>query len=733
MSNTNSHRRQISIRTKLLVYILFTAILIFVATLTYIIINTNNIAIEDAHKFVNATAHEYANKVKAELDSDIATCRTLTNAFSGFKDIDKEQRVVIYNQIMKDILINNPQFYAIWTSWELKAIDPNFKEENGRERFTYYREGNEQIYQEETLEIGEKNLGGIYYDLKNNPRELLTEPYVYSYTSENTNQILESSIAIPLMDNDEFIGLTGADIELDRFHKIIENIMPFEGSYAILVSADGIIISHPDGGLENTSILDTELMNSDNIRLRELFKEGKAFSFNNMVEGTQEVFVSFAPFNPGASSDIWYVIITVPSDVILARADRTFAISVLVGLIGIILLAMIVWFIARAITTPLIKTTGILKQLSTGDVEHLEVLEINTNDELSEMANALKTLSNSLRLNAEFAIKIGEDKLYEVYQPLSNKDLLGNALIKMRENLLELRTTNKKNQWMQTSIVRISELLQGEKTIEKLGDEILNSLATILEIQIGSLFLNNNGELELISSYAYDFQKSEVPKFKFGEGLVGQAAAGQKMLIYDDVPKDYITIKSSLGKAIPKIIIIIPLVYNKQVIAVIEIGSTKELTQTKLEFISQISENIAVAFNSINTRSEMKALLLQTQSQAEELRVQQEELMHANKVLEDQTNALKVSEEELQQQQEELRVTNEELEEKTRFLEQQKVDISNKNLDLENAGQELQRKAKEIEVASKYKSEFLANMSHELRTPLNSLLILSGRDRKSVV
>lgn len=148
----------------------------------YIITNTNYNAIEDAEKFVNATAQQYANKVKAELDSGIATCRSLTYAFSGYKDIDKQQWVVIYNQIMKDILIENPQFYSVWTSWELNAIDPNFNEENGRERYTYYREGDKLLYQEEILEVGELNLGGIYYDIKNNLREVLTEPYLYSYT-----------------------------------------------------------------------------------------------------------------------------------------------------------------------------------------------------------------------------------------------------------------------------------------------------------------------------------------------------------------------------------------------------------------------------------------------------------------------------------------------------------------------------------------------------------------------
>lgn len=726
MSISISTHRRTSIRTKLLIYILLTAIIVFTATLSYIITNTNKIAIDDAHKFVNATAQLYANTVKAELDNDIATCRSMASAFTGYKNIEREQRNQIYNQIMKDVLISNPQFVSIWTSWELNAIDPDFNEENGRERYTYYREGSNLIYQAEILEIGEQNLGGIYYDLKSNPRELLSDAYFYSYTNQEENQILESSIAIPLMNNGIFIGLTGADIELERFHSIIDNITPFKGSHSIMISCSGQIISHRDRSLINTSILDTKLNKLSGIDLQSMLNSGKAFSFTKEIKGTNESFVSFAPFYPGTSSDTWYIVIIVPSDVILQKADRTFTISVIVGLIGIIILALLIWFIANTISTPLIKTTKILNQLSTGDVKNLEVLNINTNDELSEMANALKTLSNSLTVNAEFAINIGKGNLYEDYSPLSNNDVLGNSLVQMRENLLELRTANEKNQWMQTSIVKISELLQGEKTINELGNQILVALAQILDIQIASVFFNNNRELILTSSYSYNVRKSNSNKFKFGEGLIGQSALEQKMLIYTDVPDDYISIKSGLGEITPHVIVVIPLVYQKEVIAVIEMGSTKEITQVKLDFLSQISENIALAFNSINTRTEMKVLLTKTQAQAEELKVQQEELVNSNKELEEQTNALKVSEEELQQQQEELRVTNEELEEKTKSLEQQKVDISNKNLALENAGKNLEQKAKELEVASKYKSEFLANMSHELRTPLNSLLILSG-------
>ena len=714
---------RISIRSKLLIYILLTATVIFITTLGYIVSNTNKNAIEDAHKYVVATSQQYANAVKATLDNDIAICRSLANAFSGYKDISSKQRYNIYNQIMKNTLINNPQFKSIWTSWELNAIDPNFTEINGRDRYMYYRKGNEIRFTDETIEVGETNLGGTYYDIKGNPREVLTDPYYDTYIDQQGVQLLMSSIAIPLLDNGIFAGLTGADIEMGRFYDVISNIVPFTGSYAIMISGSGQIIAHPDNNLINTSILDTELGKHSSVNLGNKLKTGDSFSYSEDAEG---LFISFAPFNPGTSNETWFIIIVVPSDIILLKAENTFKISVIVGFFGILILALLIWFIARSITSPLIKTTKILNQLSTGDIKDLEVFKVNTHDELAEMAKALQTLSNSLKTNADFAINIGEGNLTQSYNPLSKDDILGNALIHMRKNLLDLRDVNEKNRWMQTSLVRISELLQGEKSISDLGNQILAALAEILDIQIASIFFNDNGELILSSSYSYNVRKSNLNRFKFGEGLIGQAAIEQKLLVFTDVPEDYISIKSGLGEIKPSVIVVAPLVYQKEIVAVIELGSTKEMTLSKLDFITQISENLALGFNSINTRNEMKVLLAKTQTQAEELRVQQEELVGSNKELEAQTNALKVSEEELQQQEEELKVTNEELEEKTKFLEQQRVDITNKNLELENVGKNLEQKAKELEIASKYKSEFLANMSHELRTPLNSLLILSG-------
>src|SRR5207253_10497144 len=216
------------------------------------------------------------------------------------------------------------------------------------------------------------------------------------------------------------------------------------------------------------------------------------------------------------------------------------------------------------------------------------------------------------------------------------------------------------------------------------------------------------------------------------EGLVGQAALEQKPILITQAPDDYVRISSGLGEGLPVNVIVLPVLFEDQVMAVVELASFQRFSPVQQAFLEQLSESIGVVLNTIQANMRTEELLGQSQgltqelqAQSEELQAQQEELQQTNKELEEQAASLKASEEMLQTQQEELQQTNEEREEKAQLLAEQNRRIEIKNSEIEQARRALEEKAEQLTLSSRYKSEFRANMSHELRTPLNSLLILA--------
>jgi signal transduction histidine kinase len=206
---------------------------------------------------------------------------------------------------------------------------------------------------------------------------------------------------------------------------------------------------------------------------------------------------------------------------------------------------------------------------------------------------------------------------------------------------------------------------------------------------------------------------------------VGQCAYEKKRILLTNVPGDYITIGSALGEAAPLNIIVLPVLFEQEVKAVIELASFTRFSETHQSFLDQLTESIGIVLNTIAANMRTEGLLKQSQLLTTELQSQQEELKKTNERLEQQAATLRRSEELLRTQQDKLQQTNEELEEKARLLEVQKREVEGKNREVSVAKTALEEKAEQLSLTSRYKSQFLANMSHELRTPLNSLLILS--------
>ncbi|WP_028101113.1 HAMP domain-containing protein [Pseudoduganella violaceinigra] len=317
--------------------------------------------------------------------------------------------------------------------------------------------------------------------------------------------------------------------------------------------------------------------------------------------------------------------------------------------------------------------------------------------DLTENVNQLAAnLTNQVRAIAEVATAVTRGDLSRSIQVDARGEVsyLKDNINEMIRNLKETTQKNAQQDWLKTNLARFTRLLQGQRDLQAVTKLILSELAPLVSAHHGVFYMMDSqladARLRMIASYGYRSSRKLPTSFLPGEGLVGQCALEKMRIWLTDVPRDYIVVSSGLGAAPPTNIVVLPILFEQQVKAVIEIASLDRFTETHLSFLDQLMESIGVVLNTIEANSRTESLLTQSQSLAQELQQ-----------------------------------TNQELAEKARLLSEQNIEVERKNREVEQAKLALEEKATQLALSSKYKSEFLANMSHELRTPLNSLLILA--------
>jgi CheY-like chemotaxis protein/CHASE3 domain sensor protein len=397
----------------------------------------------------------------------------------------------------------------------------------------------------------------------------------------------------------------------------------------------------------------------------------------------------------------------IDSEIKDANAAYTRAVQITVGIMiaGLLLALGVIMWVLPSITRGLNTVSMMITSFGKGRYRTIRRIQVKSTDEIGQIASVFKDVSNDLEEKLEV------EKAYLQAQQDQN--------------------------WMSSNIARVPELLRGIGSIRQISQMFISEFTPVLGAQLGVVYLideeKHPDELRRYGAYAFE-ENEDVGKevYRIGEGLIGQAALDMTPIILGKTPEDYVNIGSATGSSRASGVMIYPVVFEDELIGVVELASFEGFTNLHTQLFSQLIMNLGVILNNVRRRLRVEELLRESQAlteelqvQSEELQTQQEELRRSNENLEEQTGALKRSEELLQRQQEELEHFNTELIAKTRALEEQVREVEEKNDEIEKTKTQLEQQAMQLSMTSKYKSEFLANMSHELRTPLNSLLILS--------
>ncbi len=628
---------KLSLKGKVLILFIGTSTLILLLILFLSSARFNRFSVETTKSRITLLADKEVKKLESTLERDLSVARTIASMMNVSIRNGETSNVQDYNNLYETILEQYPEALSVWDSWELKFIEPGYAYEHGRIRNTAFRTGGRIITISSRLEKTEESTD--YITLKTNKTESLEEPYFDNYEGQTEN-ILMTSVIAPCLIDGNFAGLAGLDIPLTSYHEIVKNIKPYQESYAFIISPQLKFIAHPDKDL----IGDDALFPYETVftlhGVPDKVINGEPIDFEETDINGKPSYFTFRPIRVGDCPQHWSFVLVTPLDAILAEAKNIFWFSLIVGLTGIILLSVFIYFMSiKFMINPISKVTENLSRLSMGHVDKSMIVEVDNADEIGTMIIHLNKTVDGLYRKTEFARQVGIGNYNSTLDLLSEDDILGKSLIEMNDNLRKAKEDalirqreEEKRTWINEGLAKFGDILrQNNNNIEALSASIVKNIVDILKANQGGLFVytdENTDEpyLELTAAYAYNRQKFIKKQILIGEGLVGTCALEKQTIYLKEIPENYITISSGLGEAKPRNLLIVPLKVEEKILGVLELASLKEFDDYHIEFVEKIAQSIGQTLLSVRTNIRTSELLSKTQQQAEEMKAQEEEV-----------------------------------------------------------------------------------------------------------
>jgi len=332
-----------------------------------------------------------AQEISKQLSVHMGVARAVAHSYESTYSEGWDQMHPIFNTTLKQVALSDPSYLSVWHCFQYEKIYPEWGSKPGRITSSWSAEDGTFGYKEVIRDVdGLKP--SPYYDIMRDQSETLIEPYWYQYGDKENEKILETTLAVPMLYNKEFVGVVGIDISLEAFPSYVAEIRPFDTSEAYLISANGIILGNKDKSKLGQPIKDyyAEIQS----QLKQALNTDSCSIIEHQTDNTNTI-VTIASLYVGKSKTPWFVVIKTPKATLSAKANWIIFVMLGFGLFAIVLVAIMVYFIAGKITTPIIKSTQITSDISAGDLTGSYHYK-KEKDELDVLNNALVDMQEKL-------------------------------------------------------------------------------------------------------------------------------------------------------------------------------------------------------------------------------------------------------------------------------------------------------------------------------------------------
>ncbi|MCQ2252606.1 MAG: GAF domain-containing protein [Bacteroidales bacterium] len=631
---------KLKIQSKLLLYVLTGALLVYIVSagyLNYRANTTNQLAITRTIREIEKNS---ALRVMSTLDTDISAVRALAASISGTEILSEEQRVKVYRSAANRFLTDYQHFDNVKISWELGLIEPSWTKNFGRRVYSFERGDGGARITVNNLNMDGDDFTSNYYLAKVNGKEQITG--IESEESDNPyiRPLYKSSILIPVFDSENnFCALVTADLEVDNLHKMVKNAIGYESFASFLITNEGQFagMAISQNNLEKSDILKIVANSYYDIRAR---IDSSGFAYFPVVDSTGiKLQICGVNIDNSIFDESWMFVTAVPQELISQQTNSQLSATILIIVFGLVLMGFAIFHYSSRLSKFLERAGEVLQDLAVGKIKtDVDLGELSTT-ELNTISSSLMDLKSGLNKAVSFAGEIGKGNLDTNFTPLSNNDELGISLLSMRDSLVSAnqeannrRELDRKQNWITEGSAKFGDILREyNNDMYDFSFNIISNLVKYVGANQGGLFVINDDDkndvyFELTAGYAYDIRKILKKKVKPGVGLVGRCIVESDSIYISNLPEDYINITSGLGEKSPQHLLIVPFKFNNEIYAVTEIASFEPIEEYKKQFVEEVGNSIASTIATVKINIRTNKLLQELKIQAEELASQEEEM-----------------------------------------------------------------------------------------------------------